>query len=61
MTQVTNNTGFQSLLKQRAAMQNWSQLANLLNQGRNREAAAIVNSFQLQMESEESERSLLAA
>ncbi len=45
-------TGFDSVMKKRATMQHWQHLQNLINQGANREAAAIVRSFEIQMEYE---------
>lgn len=45
-------SGIQSLLARRASMQ-WSHLKNLMNQGSNREAAAIVESFEIQMSKEQ--------
>ena len=47
-----NVTGIQSLLTRRASMQ-WSHIKNLMNQGSNREAAAIVESFEIQMNEEQ--------
>jgi hypothetical protein len=41
--------GFQSLLDKRASMQKWSHLETFLAHGRNREAAAIVESFENQL------------
>jgi hypothetical protein len=52
MSQVTRKdgqTGFQSLLSKRASMHKWSHLKTLLAHGSNREAAAIVQSFENQM------------
>ncbi|CAN5545531.1 hypothetical protein BH10CYA1_BH10CYA1_19200 [soil metagenome] len=46
-----NVTGIQSLLTRRASMQ-WSHIKNLMNQGSNREAAAIVESFEFQINEE---------
>jgi butyrate kinase len=46
-----NVTGIQSLLTRRASMQ-WSHIKNLMNQGSNREAAAIVESFDIQISEE---------
>ncbi len=54
-------TGFQMMLAQRSAMHNWTHIRALLNQGSNREAAAIVESFELQMCFEESDYQLKAA
>lgn len=45
-------TGFDSVMKKRATMQHWQHLQNLINHGANREAAAIVRSFEKQMEYE---------
>ncbi|MBS2004222.1 MAG: hypothetical protein JST44_22135 [Cyanobacteria bacterium SZAS LIN-5] len=45
-------SGIQSLLARRASMQ-WTHLKNLMNQGSNREAAAIVESFEIQMSQEQ--------
>ena len=53
--QPVNMTGFQMMMSQREAMQNWNHVRNLLSHGRNREAAAIVESFEQQMEFEEFE------
>jgi len=47
-----NVTGIESLLTRRASMQ-WSHIKNLMNQGSNREAAAIVESFEIQMNEEQ--------
>jgi hypothetical protein len=47
-----NVTGIQSLLARRASMQ-WTHLKNLMSQGSNREAAAIVESFEIQMSKEQ--------
>jgi hypothetical protein len=62
MIQLTRRTdgqsGIQSLLEQRGSMQNWSHLKTLLNYGSNREAAAIVQSFENQMQEEQSYQSL---
>ena len=55
MTNQTAKTGFQMMMAQRGAMQNWSHVRNLLSHGTNREAAAIVASFEQQMEFEEFE------
>ncbi|MBS1957237.1 MAG: hypothetical protein JST89_23825 [Cyanobacteria bacterium SZAS-4] len=46
-----NVTGIQSLLTRRASIQ-WSHIKNLMNQGSNREAAAIVESFEIQINQE---------
>jgi hypothetical protein len=46
---TSKQSGMQSLLEQRASMHKWSHLKNLLNQGSNREATAIVQSFEIQM------------
>jgi hypothetical protein len=43
-------TGFDSVVTTRNNMQHWRQLQNLFNQGANREAIAIVESFQIQMD-----------
>lgn len=56
MNNETAKTGFQTLMAQRSAMNSWTHVRNLLNQGSNREAAAIVESFQKQIQREESER-----
>ncbi|CAN5545498.1 hypothetical protein BH10CYA1_BH10CYA1_19190 [soil metagenome] len=53
--QTANKTGFQMIMAQRSAMHNWSHVRNLLNQGSNREAAAIVESFEKQIQFEEAE------
>ena len=42
-------TGFQSLLNKRGSMQNWSHVKTLMAHGSNREAAAIVQSFENQL------------
>lgn len=47
-----NVTGIQSLLTRRASIQ-WSHIKNLLNQGSNREAAANVESFEIQINEEQ--------
>lgn len=47
-----NVTGIESLLSRRASMQ-WTHIKNLMNHGSNREAAAIVESFELQMNREQ--------
>lgn len=52
-----NVTGIESLLTRRASMQ-WSHIKNLMNQGSNREAAAIVESFEIQMNKEEQQQHL---
>ncbi len=61
MIQLTRRTdgqsGIQSLLEQRGSMHNWSHLKTLLNHGSNREAAAIVQSFENQMKEEQSYQS----
>ncbi len=46
-----NVTGIESLLTRRASIQ-WSHIKNLMNQGSNREAAAIVESFEIQINEE---------
>lgn len=49
-------SGFDSLMQTRATMHhNWHHLQNLMNHGANREAAAIVHSFQVQMDFESTE------
>jgi hypothetical protein len=60
-TEITKQSGFQLMMAQRSAMHNWTHLRTLLNHGSNREAAAIVESFELQMSYEESEFQLKAA
>jgi|LakMenEpi03Aug12_release.lakeMendotaPanAssembly.Ray.scaffolds.fasta_scaffold347374_1 hypothetical protein len=52
---TATKTGFQKTMAQRNAMQSWTHVRNLLNHGSNREAAAIVESFQKQMDFEEAE------
>ncbi len=47
------HTGFSSLQKQRATMPIWACLRTLSQQGSNREGAAIVASFHVQMDREE--------
>lgn len=61
MTNTAKQSGFQTMLAQRKSMQTWSHVRILLNQGSNREAEAIVESFQKQMHFEESECCALAA
>jgi len=46
VTKVHQQSGFQSIVRQRTAMQNWSHLNKLLFHGSNREAIAIVQSFE---------------
>jgi hypothetical protein len=46
-------SGFQSMMAKRSAMHTWNNVRTLLSHGSNREAAAIVESFQLQLEFEE--------
>ena len=48
--------GINSIIKQRASMSIWSCLRTLSNQGSNREGAAIVASFQEQMDFEGTEQ-----
>jgi hypothetical protein len=55
--ETTITTGFQKTMAQRNSMQCWTHVRTLLNHGSNREAAAIVESFQKQMEFEEAEHS----
>jgi hypothetical protein len=45
-------SGFDSVMQERTIMLHQRHLQNLLNQGSNREAAAIVRSFEMQMECE---------
>jgi|688.fasta_scaffold456743_2 hypothetical protein len=45
-------TGFDSVMKERTTMHHWRHLQTLFSQGSNREAAAIVRSFEVQMEFE---------
>ncbi len=45
-------TGFDSIIKQRATRSIWTCLIALRDQGLNREGAAIVSSFQAQMDFE---------
>ncbi|HEY9676938.1 MAG TPA: hypothetical protein V6C76_02965 [Drouetiella sp.] len=52
-TLLTKQSGFENLLNERANMHQWKHLKNLLTQGSNREAAAIVESFQKQMHVEQ--------
>lgn len=56
MTELTRksegHTGFQNLVTRRSSLQ-WRHVKNLLHQGSNREAAAIVESFELQMSEEQ--------
>jgi hypothetical protein len=54
-TANSTQSGFQSMMAKRSGMQNWNNLRTLLSSGSNREAAAIVESFQLQLEFEELE------
>jgi len=56
--ETANKTGFQMMMAQRSAMHNWSHVRSLLSHGRNREAAAIVESFERQIQFEESQSSL---
>ncbi len=51
-------SGFDSALNMRKTMHHWRQLQNILSQGANREAAAIVKSFQVQMDLESDQREL---
>jgi hypothetical protein len=53
MTQVAKANGFQNLSNQRAGMHQWSLLNALRQHGSNREAEAIVQSFQKQIDSEQ--------
>lgn len=53
--ETATKTGFQKTMTQRTAMQSWTHVRTLLNHGSNREAAAIVESFQKQMDFEEAE------
>ncbi|MFN8551182.1 MAG: hypothetical protein U0103_06795 [Candidatus Obscuribacterales bacterium] len=55
--ETTKKTGFQNMVSQRNSMQSWTHVRTLLNHGINREAAAIVESFQRQMDFEESQSS----
>jgi len=52
MASTELQTGFNSILKQRETRSIWACLRNLSNQGSNREGAAIVASFQAQMDFE---------
>jgi hypothetical protein len=45
-------SGFDSIMKKRETMHHWKQLQHLMIQGSNREAAAIVQSFEIQMDFE---------
>lgn len=45
-------SGFDSLVEKRTTMHHWHALQHLRNQSANREAAAIVESFQVQMDCE---------
>ena len=55
-------SGFESIIKRRATRSIWSCLRHLSNYGSNREGAAIVDSFQLQMDIEfEAEGQALAS
>lgn len=49
LTSTSSQPAFQSLVSQRATMHQWSHLRNLLNLANNREAVAIVKSFENQM------------
>ncbi|HEY9676937.1 MAG TPA: hypothetical protein V6C76_02960 [Drouetiella sp.] len=60
-TQTDLKNGFQQICAQREAMHSWVHLQTLLKHGSNREAAAIVESFQKQMQFEESETLSVAA
>lgn len=52
LTSTNAQPGFQSLVSQRATMHQWSHLRNLLNIATNREAIAIVQSFENQLNME---------
>jgi hypothetical protein len=45
-------SGFDSVMNKRATMHHWMHLQKLRDQSSNREAAAIVQSFEVQMEFE---------
>jgi|LakMenE18May11ns_1017448.scaffolds.fasta_scaffold9566914_2 hypothetical protein len=47
-------TGFESIVKRRAVMQQWSVLTHLSHLRKNQEAAEIVASFQRQLDAESS-------
>ncbi|MBS2004223.1 MAG: hypothetical protein JST44_22140 [Cyanobacteria bacterium SZAS LIN-5] len=53
--ETAKKTGFQNMVSQRDSMQSWTHVRTLLNHGINREAAAIVESFQRQMDFEQSQ------
>ncbi|MBS1957238.1 MAG: hypothetical protein JST89_23830 [Cyanobacteria bacterium SZAS-4] len=59
---MTNETatknGFQMMMAQRSAMNSWTHVRSILNHGSNREAAAIVESFERQIQFEESQSRL---
>lgn len=58
MTKTAKKSGFQQIISQRNAMHSWTHVRTLLNHGSNREAAAIVESFQRQMDFEEVQSSV---
>ncbi len=49
MTKTGWQSGFESIMSRRATMHNWTHLQKLLDQGSNREAIAIVRSFESQL------------
>lgn len=56
--ETANQTGFQMVMAQRSAMNSWTHVRSLLSHGSNREAAAIVESFERQIQFEESQSHL---
>ena len=56
--ETATKTGFQMMMAQRSAMNSWTHVRSLLNHGSNREAAAIVESFERQIQFEESQSRL---
>ena len=50
MSKIGWQSGFESIMSKRATMHNWTTLQALLNQGANREAVAIVRSFENSMD-----------
>lgn len=60
-SETTNEFGLQLMVAKREGMQSLNHIRTLLNHGSNREAAAIVASFQQQMEFEEASANLKVA